>query len=127
MVPLRIETLDPSTWDAFATLVEADGGVWGGCWCMAFHSEGVGRHTTAAQSPHRRSGVADAALAGALRLISDAGGGRVEAITEDTAGRVVQGRFLFSATLDLVQAYGFTSDRQVDRHSWLVSRVVAPG
>lgn len=32
-----IKPLDPSTWDAFATLVEANGGVFGGCWCMGFH------------------------------------------------------------------------------------------
>lgn len=25
------------TWDAFARLVEANNGVWGGCWCLGFH------------------------------------------------------------------------------------------
>jgi hypothetical protein len=35
--------LDAGTWPDFAELVEAHNGVWGGCWCMAFHSEGVGR------------------------------------------------------------------------------------
>jgi hypothetical protein len=30
------------TWDDFASLVEANNGVWGGCWCMGFHPEGVG-------------------------------------------------------------------------------------
>jgi hypothetical protein len=34
--------LTPETWDDFATLVEANNGVWGGCWCMGFHPEGVG-------------------------------------------------------------------------------------
>jgi hypothetical protein len=24
----------PETWDDFAALVEANNGVWGGCWCM---------------------------------------------------------------------------------------------
>ena len=33
--------LSPATWDDFARLVEANNGVWGGCWCMAFHAEGV--------------------------------------------------------------------------------------
>jgi hypothetical protein len=40
--------LGPDTWDAFARLVEANNGVWGGCWCMAFHPEGVGHGHTAA-------------------------------------------------------------------------------
>ena len=29
--------LTEATWPDFARLVEAHGGVWGGCWCMAFH------------------------------------------------------------------------------------------
>ena len=32
--------LTEDTWDDFATLVEANNGVWGGCWCMGFHAEG---------------------------------------------------------------------------------------
>ena len=31
--------LDASTWDAFAELVERNNGVYGGCWCIAHHSE----------------------------------------------------------------------------------------
>jgi hypothetical protein len=34
--------LTPDTWDDFAELVEANNGVWGGCWCMGFHPEGFG-------------------------------------------------------------------------------------
>ena len=34
--------LTPETWDDFATPVETSNGVWGGCWCMGFHPEGVG-------------------------------------------------------------------------------------
>ncbi|MEF2977325.1 GNAT family N-acetyltransferase [Subtercola sp. YIM 133946] len=32
--------LTPATWNDFAGLVEANNGVWGGCWCMGFHVEG---------------------------------------------------------------------------------------
>ena len=32
--------LDASTWDAFAELVVRNNGIFGGCWCMAFHPEG---------------------------------------------------------------------------------------
>ena len=39
--------LTPDTWDDFAALVEANNGVWGGCWCMGFHPEGFGSEATA--------------------------------------------------------------------------------
>jgi len=32
-----VKPLRPDTWDAFARLVERHNGVWGGCWCLAFH------------------------------------------------------------------------------------------
>ena len=38
--------LTPETWDDFAALVEVNNGVWGGCWCMGFHPEGVGAGRT---------------------------------------------------------------------------------
>jgi hypothetical protein len=40
--------LAPDTWADFAALVEANNGVWGGCWCIGFHSEGIGKDSTAA-------------------------------------------------------------------------------
>jgi hypothetical protein len=59
--------LDESTWPAFAELVERNGGVFGGCWCMGFHPEGVGKQSTAALNRERklnrvRSGTTHAAL-----------------------------------------------------------------
>ena len=39
---LTTRMLTPETWDDFAALVEANNGVWGGCWCIGFHPEGVG-------------------------------------------------------------------------------------
>jgi GNAT superfamily N-acetyltransferase len=62
-----VAALDESTWDAFAALVEANNGVFGGCWCMGFHPEGVGRHTTPALNRERklervRAGTTHAAL-----------------------------------------------------------------
>jgi hypothetical protein len=42
--------LSAATWDDFARLVEANNGVWGGCWCMGFHAEGVGKDHTAADN-----------------------------------------------------------------------------
>jgi GNAT superfamily N-acetyltransferase len=62
-----IKALDESTWDAFAALVERNNGVFGGCWCMGFHPEGVGKETTAALNRKRklervRAGTTHAAL-----------------------------------------------------------------
>jgi len=185
-----IHQLGPSTWDAFAELVERNNGIFGGCWCIGFHLErrrdGMGIDHRAAKeervrsgrahaalvvdeagsaqgwcqygSPdelpgikhrreyekdapplpdwritciyvdkqHRGQGVARAALEGALDQIARSGGGLVEAISEVTAGREAQGRFLFSATVELFEDNGFTRVRQVGKHAWIVSRVVKP-
>jgi GNAT superfamily N-acetyltransferase len=76
---------------------------------------------------HRGQGVARAGLEGALALIAAAGGGLVEAISETTAGREAQDRFLFSATVELFEQYGFARGRQVGKHAWIVSRDIDPG
>lgn len=41
-----VSPLDATTWDAFAELVERNGGVFGGCWCMGHHQtdEGTSYH-----------------------------------------------------------------------------------
>jgi GNAT superfamily N-acetyltransferase len=62
-----VKALDESTWDAFAALVQRNNGVFGGCWCMGFHPEGVGKETTAELNRNRklervRAGTAHAAL-----------------------------------------------------------------
>jgi GNAT superfamily N-acetyltransferase len=184
-----IRPLDASTWAAFAELAERNNGVYGGCWCMAYHPEDsptdpahnraakqrrvreghahaalVFDHGGTAQgwcqygSPeelpgikhkreydkdpppapgwritclfvdkrHRDQGIARAALEGALDQIAHLGGGLVEAISEVTAGRQAQDRFLFTATVELFEQNGFTRVRQVGKHAWIVSRVVQP-
>jgi GNAT superfamily N-acetyltransferase len=50
MPRVRVRALDVTTWPDFARLVERHNGVWGGCWCMGFHAEGVGRGRTVAQN-----------------------------------------------------------------------------
>ncbi len=75
---------------------------------------------------HRGQGIARAGLEGALDQIAHLGGGLVEAIPEVTAGREAPGRFLFSATVELFEQYGFTRGRQVGKHARIVSRVVEP-
>jgi len=62
-----VKALDESTWPAFAALVEFNNGIFGGCWCMGFHADGVGKGTTAAVNRERklsrvRAEIAHAAL-----------------------------------------------------------------
>ena len=64
---LQVRPLEEATWPDFARLVERHNGVWGGCWCMGFHAEGVGRTRTPAQNRSEkecrvREGRAHAAL-----------------------------------------------------------------
>jgi len=186
-LPYTTRPLDASTWEAFAELVQRNSGIYGGCWCIAFHAEyqrGVSdprtlkeqlvmegrahaalvfdedgiaqgwcqygtpqelglRHSREyAKDPpprarwritcifvdkrHRGQGIARAALKGAVAQIASTGGGLVEAISEVTADREAQGRFLFSATIELFEQFGFARGRQVGKHAWIVSREIDP-
>ncbi|MEZ5886371.1 MAG: GNAT family N-acetyltransferase [Paracoccaceae bacterium] len=67
MPNLITRALDETTWAAFARLVEAHNGVWGGCWCMGFHAKGEGWGKSAALNRAEkealvRAGRAHAAL-----------------------------------------------------------------
>jgi GNAT superfamily N-acetyltransferase len=73
---------------------------------------------------HRHRGVADAALGGALEEIARLGGGSVESYPEDTSGRKVSGSFLNNGTVAMFDRHGFTRERQIGKHRWVVSRVV---
>jgi hypothetical protein len=53
-------SLDDDTWPDFAALVEANNGIWGGCWCMGFHPEPFGESAEAnreAKREHVRRGT----------------------------------------------------------------------
>lgn len=57
--------LDPATWPDFARLVEANNGVWGGCWCMWYHQKdhaGTPAEKRAAKERLVREGRAHASL-----------------------------------------------------------------
>jgi GNAT superfamily N-acetyltransferase len=73
---------------------------------------------------HRRRGVATAALAGAVDLIAGLGGGTVEGYPEP-AGAVPAG-FLFNGALSTYEQLGFTRDRQIGKHRWVVRKGVKP-
>jgi GNAT superfamily N-acetyltransferase len=75
---------------------------------------------------HRGRGVADAALAGALELIADAGGGVVEGYPEETDDRKVSGSFLHTGPMAAFEKHGFTRTRPISPHRWVVTRRVEP-
>jgi hypothetical protein len=183
--------LTSDTWDDFARLVEANNGVWGGCWCMGFHPEGVGTGHTAignrqakearvregtvhqilvydgdqcvgwcqygsplelpniknpkayaaelsevpdwrigcifTGSRHRRSGVARAAVGGALDAIREAGGGLVEAYPEQVEGRDAQrGAYFHTGPTNLFEEFGFQRDRKIAKWRWVMRLRVQP-
>jgi GNAT superfamily N-acetyltransferase len=183
---MTVRPLDASTWPDFARLVERHDGVWGGCWCMAFHAEGCKRpdgqnrsekerrvregrahaalvyedgacvgwcqfgaagelprikreraYREGAGDPpdwritcffvdrgHRRRGVADRALAGALELIAGLGGGTVESYPESIHGRSVSGSFLHNGTLAMFERQGFERGRAIGKHHCVVALTV---
>jgi len=41
-MPLTSQPLSPTTWPAFARLVEKHNGIFGGCWCISFHLDPEG-------------------------------------------------------------------------------------
>lgn len=59
-----IRSLDASTWDAFAELVERNNGIFGGCWCIAYHLDckQPGMDYRAAKEDRVRTDRAHAAL-----------------------------------------------------------------
>ena len=74
----------------------------------------------------RGSGIATAALRGALDAIGQLGGGTVEAYPENVAGRKVSRSFLCSGTLGMFEKAGFARDRKIAMHRWVVVRKVPP-
>ncbi|QYU69804.1 hypothetical protein J4558_06665 [Leptolyngbya sp. 15MV] len=74
---------------------------------------------------HRGTGVARAALQGAIEEIAKLGGGLVEGYPEDTAGRKASAAFLFNGALSTFERLGFQRSRQIGKHKWVVSRTIA--
>lgn len=75
---------------------------------------------------YRRRGVAGTAVAGALELIAQAGGGTVESYPQDTAGKKVSPSFLYNATRSTFEDAGFTYERPKGKNHCIV-RTTVPG
>ena len=67
-----IKALNETTWDAFAALVEANNGVFGGCWCMGFHPEGCDRETAGVNRRRKLERVQEGTTHAALVFDGDA-------------------------------------------------------
>lgn len=64
---LLARALTPDTWPAFARLVEKHNGIFGGCWCIAFHLEpGEGKRGAAAYRAMKEARVRDGRAHAAL-------------------------------------------------------------
>ncbi len=169
MTRFAVRELGPETWPDFVRIVEKHNGVWGGCWCVAFHHPtgkttgtpaenralkemlvraGQSHAALVYQGPEvvgwcafgppselpgrmsgfrrlglalpdwripcffvdrdrRRSGVAKAALAGALRIIAAKGGGTVDGYPNALRGRTYSSSFLWGGTESMFAAAGF--------------------
>ncbi len=76
---------------------------------------------------HRRQGVAELALGGALDAIARAGGGSVEGFPRhDLDGRKLSASFLFNGTLHMFERAGFSRVRDLGTLRTIVRREVAP-
>jgi GNAT superfamily N-acetyltransferase len=73
---------------------------------------------------HRREGVAAAALAGALDLVAQAGGGVVEGYPQDTAGKKISSSFLYNGTRGLYEQAGFAYERPKGKNHCVMRKTV---
>ena len=63
---LTTRALDMDTWLDFAALVEANNGVWGGCWCMWYHGKAESEEPPEAKRELKRCRVAEGCAHAAL-------------------------------------------------------------
>ncbi|WP_299054756.1 GNAT family N-acetyltransferase [uncultured Nocardioides sp.] len=78
---------------------------------------------------HRRQGLAEVALRGALDLIAAAGGGLVEGYPHDMAlkeGKKTSSSFLYNGTRRMYERVGFTYDRSKGQFNCVMRLEVAP-
>ncbi|MEU9822011.1 GNAT family N-acetyltransferase [Pseudonocardia alni] len=68
---LTVAMLNEDTWASFAAVVEANNGVWGGCWCMGFHVKLGGDRSPQQNRTEKRELVRSGATHNALVLDGD--------------------------------------------------------
>jgi len=84
-----VAPLDESTWPAFAALVEANNGIFGGCWCIGFHPEGC-RDTPAVNRDRKLERVLDGSThaASSSRVTSASAGASSERLRSCRGSRI---------------------------------------
>ena len=65
MTTYDTKALNAKTWPHFARLVDANNGVWGGCWCMWYHGKDEGSDDDSPASKTRGEGVPRSGRTGA--------------------------------------------------------------
>ena len=182
----QVRELGSETWRDFARIMEKHNGVWGGCWCVAFHPklDESNRTATAPRAykerlvrsnqshaalvydgadvvgwcqfgpptelpgrmggfrklgvpapdwritcffvdrDRRREGIAEAALAGALRIIAAKGGGTVDGYPIATRGKPYSSSFLFGGTESMFAEAGFRPLGSLGTSKVVMRRVV---
>ncbi len=147
----QIKELGKETWPDFERVVEKHNGVWGGCWCTAFHlkrseeKEWAGKHRALKEKlvrkldvappdwritcffidrDHRKEGVSKAALQGALRIIVGKGGGTVDGYPIDTRGKPYSSSFLWGGTHSMFTKLGFRPLGALGTSKWIMRKVV---
>lgn len=75
-------------------------------------------------SKHRKRGVSESALKGALEEIAKLGGGIVESYPEDTTDRSVSSSFLYNSTLSIFLNSGFEKVQRLGKTHWIVRKLV---
>lgn len=68
----EVRALTPETWDGFADLATRHNGVWGGCWCMAFHAKGPGWGVSAEANRDEKRALVQAGRAQAALVYAGA-------------------------------------------------------
>lgn len=70
--------------------------------------------------------MAAVALRGALDLIAQAGGGVVEAYSQDTQGKKISASFLYNGTRALFEGAGFRYQRPKGKNHTVMRTTVGP-
>jgi hypothetical protein len=126
-----IKALDESSWDAFAKLVEANNGVFGGCWCMGFHPDDSRDSALNRERKLAREGRTHAALV----FDGDDSVGWCQFGAPDEVPKIKNRAAYekglttlpdFNGALSTYEKLGFLRDRKIGKHRWVVTRVVKP-
>ncbi|REJ04515.1 GNAT family N-acetyltransferase [Microbacterium bovistercoris] len=97
----RARLLSTDTWDDFAALVKENNGVWGGCWCMGFHTEGLDEHSAEANRANKLEHVRRGTVHQVLVYDGDRCAGWCQFGRPDEVARILNQKKYESGLIDL--------------------------